>query len=289
MSYEYYIGVIDEESVLVECGPMRLVIRAWNMDGPQINLARQAAEESISILERIARHRSLLSRPWQQIDKYPEKDLVHQMITSVRTIGDEDLTPMASVAGTIADAAADWLLKRGMTKVIIDNGGDISIRLKAHETVSVGIRPSVTSPYISHVVCLDAGRTTYGVTTSGIGGRSFTRGIASAVTVLAATASMADAASTAIANACFVEDDRIVQLPAETIDPDSDLAGTEVTTEVGPLGLEKKLGAIASAKRKADSLSQKGVIIGAFIALKNQHVITDGLQPYISEACETAE
>ena len=47
MTYDYHIGVIDEESVLAECGPMRLVIRVWNRNQPQIMLARQAAEEEI--------------------------------------------------------------------------------------------------------------------------------------------------------------------------------------------------------------------------------------------------
>jgi ApbE superfamily uncharacterized protein (UPF0280 family) len=284
MSYEYYIGVIDEESVLVECGPMRLVIRAWKKDQPQITPARRAAEESISYLERIARCRPLLSRPWPQIGDLPKNELALCMVTSVRAIGDEDLTPMAAVAGTIADAVADWLFKREMTKVIIDNGGDISIRLKGDERVIVGIRPSVTSHHISHLVRLDAGRNAWGVTTSGVGGRSFTKGIASAVTVLAANASVADAASTAIANACIVEDNSIIQLPAEKVDPDSDLAGTNVTTEVGSLSSKKISMAIAIAQRKADYLAQKGVIIGAFIALKGQFVITDGMQPYISAA-----
>ena len=59
MSYEYYIGVIDEEAVLVECGPMRLVIRAWKRDQPQITLACRAAEKSISFLEQIARCRPI--------------------------------------------------------------------------------------------------------------------------------------------------------------------------------------------------------------------------------------
>ncbi len=86
-----------------------------------------------------------------------------------------------------------------------------------------------------------AGRPAWGVTTSGVGGRSLTRGIASAVTVLAANASVADAAATAIANACFVEDDRIIQVPAEKIDPNTDLTGIRVTTEVGPLSSGKIL------------------------------------------------
>ena len=288
MSYEYYIGVIDDESVLVECGPMRLVIGAWKNKQPQIKLARRAAEKSIIYLERIARCRTILSRPIPEITDLPEDELALAMIANTRAIGDEDLTPMAAVAGTIADVVADWLFERGMTKVIIDNGGDISIRLKGDETATVGIRPQVTSHHITHVVRLDAGRSKWGVTTSGVGGRSFTRGIASAVTVLAADASMADAASTAIANACFVKDAGIVQLPAKNIDPNSDLADLFVTSEMGSLSAKKIVKAIAAAQKKADYLTQIGVIFGAFIALEGRFVITNGMRSYISEISKTA-
>ena len=282
MSYEYHIGVIDEESVWVECGPMRLVIRAWNKKQPQIKLARRAAEESISYLERIARCRPLLSRPIPDIEDLPGDELALGMIRSTRAIGDHDLTPMAAVAGTIADAVADWLFEQGLTRVIVDNGGDIAIRLARGETATVGVRPQVTSPLISHVIHLDSGRSTWGVTTSGMGGRSFTRGIASAVTVLAADASVADAAATAVANACFVEDDRIIQLPAEMIDPTSDLKDIPVTTEVGPLSSEKISIALDSARLKAEYLSRKGVIMGAFITLESVIIISEGMRPYIS-------
>jgi ApbE superfamily uncharacterized protein (UPF0280 family) len=272
MSYEHYIGVIDEESVLAECGPMRLVIRAWKKDKSQINLARWAAEQSFTYLERIARYRSALSRPLPKIEAPPEDELAMRMVNSVNCIGDDDLTPMAAVAGTIADAVADWLFERGVTKVIVDNGGDIAIRLAEDETATVGIRPKITSPLISHLV--------RGVTTSGVGGRSFTRGIASAVTVLAANASVADAAATAIANACYVADDSIIQLPAEQIDPNSDLAGINVTAEIGALRLEKTLQAIDHARQRAEQLCQNGVIVGAFIALENVFALTDGMKKY---------
>jgi ApbE superfamily uncharacterized protein (UPF0280 family) len=288
MSYHYYIGEIDDESVLVECGPMRLVIRAWTKSRPQLSLARRAAEASISYLERIARCRSLLSRPWPQIENLCDDELVQRMVTSVKTIGDGDLTPMAAVAGTIADAVADWLFERGMTKVIVDNGGDIAIRLARGERATVGVRPQVTSGQMSHVICLDSSHSTWGVTTSGMGGRSFTRGIASAVTVIAENASVADAAATAVANACYVEDKGVRQLPAETIDPNSDLRGTLITTEVGPLSMERKLQAIVSAYKKAEHLVQKKTIIGAFIALENQFAVTDSMQPYISKVSESA-
>jgi ApbE superfamily uncharacterized protein (UPF0280 family) len=280
MPYDYDIGVIDDESVLVECGPMRLVIRAWNKTRPQISLARRAAEESISYLERIARCRPLLSRPWPEIEDLCDDELAQRMVTSVKTIGDHDLTPMATVAGTIADAVADLLFEQDVTRVIVENGGDIAIRLARGERATVGVRPQVTSGQISHVIYLDSSLSAWGVTTSGMGGRSFTRGIASAVTVLADNASVADAAATAVANSCFVEDKGILQFPAEKVDPDSDLAGTLITTEVGLLSSEKILAAIDNARQKADDLSQKGVIVGAFIALAGVYKMTNRMKRY---------
>jgi uncharacterized protein len=280
MSYEYYINAIDEESVLVECGPMRLVIRAWKKKQPQLKQARQAAEASLSYLERIARHRSILSRPIPQIEELPEDELALGMVASTRAIGDADLTPMAAVAGTIADAVADRLFEQGMTRVIVDNGGDIAVRLAEDEGVTVGVRPQITSRHISHVIQLNCDHSSWGVTTSGVGGRSLTRGIASAVTVLATNASVADAAATAIANACFVKDDRIIQVPAEKIDPNSDLPGIQVTSEVGLLSSEKVRSAIHSARQKADDLAEKGFIVGAFIALAGAYTMTEGMRRY---------
>ena len=203
------------------------------------------------------------------------------MITSVKTIGDSDLTPMAAVAGTIADAVADWLFERGLTRVIVDNGGDIAVRLAAGESVTVGVRPRVNSGHISHVIKLDSSRSAWGVTTSGVGGRSLTQGIASAVTVLANNASVADAAATAVANACFVKDKGITQLPAEKVDPNSDLAGMHVTTEVRPLSSDKISIALNTARRKAEYFSQKNVIVGALITLDNVIVISKGMRPYV--------
>jgi ApbE superfamily uncharacterized protein (UPF0280 family) len=287
MSYEHYIGAIDEESILVECGPMRLVIRAWRGERPQLKLARQAGEESITYLERIARCRLLFSRPWPLIEEVPDDELARFMITSVKAIGDDDLTPMAAVAGTIADAVADWLFERETTRVIVENGGDIAIRLAEGETAAVGVRPQVNSRRISHVIRLDADQRSWGVTTSGVGGRSLTRGIASAVTVLAAKASVADAAATAIGNACFVEDDAIIQLPAERLDPNTDLAGLPATAEVGELSPGKVLKAIESGRQKAALLEQRKIILGGFIALQNMFAVSDGLKPYISAASET--
>jgi ApbE superfamily uncharacterized protein (UPF0280 family) len=281
MSFEQSIALLDEETILAECGPMRLAICAWQNSRPQVALCRQAAEASFAYLEAVAKYRALLGRSADQIESLPENDLAKRMIQSARAVGDADLTPMAAVAGTIADAVADWLFGRGSTKVVVDNGGDIAIRLAAAETATVGIRPQVNRSDISHIAHLDGRRSSWGVTTSGLGGRSFTRGIASAVTVIAENASIADAASTAIANACFVSDPNIRQIPAEQIDPNTDLAGKTVTVSVGKLTRSKRKVAQIRAFQRAEDLVACGLIVGALICQDKRFAMTASLAAWI--------
>ena len=282
MPYERTIAMLDEQTVLAECGPMRLAIRARQNSRPQVRLCRQAAVAAFSYLEAVAEHQAILAGSTDQINPVPENALARRMIKSVKAIDAVDLTPMAAVAGTIADAVADWLFKRGSTKVVVDNGGDIAIRLAAGQTATVGIRPQINSLNISHIARLDDRQSSWGVTTSGLGGRSFTRGIASSVTVIATRASMADAAATSIANACFVEDDSIVQVPAEQMDPNTDLKGVTVTVDVGSLKWDKKIGAVKTALRKAETLCRQNLIVGAFIAVEDVFMMTKRAEKFIS-------
>jgi len=281
MSYDQSITLLDAETVLAEYGPMRLTIRAWQKSRPQTTLCRQAADVSFGYLEAVAKHRALLGRSADQIESLPENDLAKRMVHSVKAVGDADLTPMAAVAGTIADAVADWLFGRGPTKVVVDNGGDIAIRLAAGQTAAVGIRPQVNRLDISHIAHLDDHRSYWGVTTSGLGGRSFTRGIASAVTVIAENASVADAASTAIANACFVSDPNIWQIPAEQIDPNTDLAGKTVTVGIGRITRSKHKVAQIRALQRAEDLVARGVIVGALICQDKLFAMTSSLAAWV--------
>jgi ApbE superfamily uncharacterized protein (UPF0280 family) len=282
MSYEQSITRLDEETILAECGPMRLSIRAWQNSRPQITLCRQAAQASFAYLKGVAKHKTVLGNVAGNIKALPQNDLAQRMIESVRAIGDIDLTPMAAVAGTIADAVADWLFGRRLTKVVVDNGGDIAIRLAAGQTATVGIRPQINRLDISHIARLDDCRSSWGVTTSGLGGRSFTRGIASAVTVIAENASIADAAATSIANACIVEDSSIIQLPAEQLDPNTDLQGVNVTVDVGELSSGKKVQAVKMALSKADALCRQERIAGALIALEDVLGITESIKEIVA-------
>ncbi len=259
----------------VEYGPMRLRIHALKRGKPRPSVVDGAVDKARGYLDCVARHRSLLSRPMDPASLSPTADeLIVRMVQNASLINDADLTPMATVAGAIADAVADWLFTSGMTRVIVDNGGDIAVRLAAGESVSVGARPDLRSPSVSHAIRLCGDSTTWGVTTSGFGGRSFTRGIASAVTVVGRFAAIADAAATAIANACFIRDKRILQMPAQQIDPNTDLKDIPVTVNIGPLVSDDYRRAILNACHKADDLASRGIITGALIAAGGMYAVT---------------
>jgi len=193
MNYRTNIQWLDGGRILAECGPMRLVIGARVGRIPQRELCIRAAKEAFLLLERIAQQRRLLSRRYREVPDGLDDFLVLKMIRSVLAV-DEELTPMAAVAGTIADGVAAFLSRRGMTRVIVNNGGDVAIRTGSDESVNVGIRPNLTQSAITDIITLGDERASWGVATSGLEGGSMTRGVASAATIIAGSASVADAA-----------------------------------------------------------------------------------------------
>lgn len=267
MGYEQRITLLGQGSVMAECGPMRLRISAWVGRLPQPQEAIRAARESMGFLEQVALDRPLLFEAWGFVRKERLGPLGRGMLESVALIGDPDLTPMAAVAGTIADKAADFLACRGMTKVIVENGGDIALRLAQGEKAAVGVRPRVDRGELSHCLRLDGAKPSWGVATSGLGGRSFTRGIAWSATVLAHRASSADAAATAVANATWVPCKQARRAKAGELDPHSDIAHLEVTLEVGELPVDVASKALEQGLAKATELRATGVIEGAFLCV----------------------
>ncbi|MBI5577691.1 MAG: FAD:protein FMN transferase [Deltaproteobacteria bacterium] len=274
MAYEKSAHMLAGGAVMVECGPMRLVIDARVGKVVQPQQALRAAEEAVRFLEGVAAARPLLGRDYRGLTAQITDPLVLKMVASIQAVGDEDLTPMAAVAGTIADAVADFLFERGMTRVLVDNGGDLAVRCCDGEPVAVGIRPNVANKSIAHVMLLGPERTAWGIATSGLGGRSLTRGVLEAATIVAADASLADAAATAVANAGYVEDRAVVRTPAEAIDPYTDIAGLHVTASVGPLPEKKKDQAVNQALRRAEKLIDNNIVLGAFVACQGRAAMT---------------
>lgn len=268
-----------QDAVIAENGPLHLVIRAWFKGVFQMDQTLAAADFAFECLDQVADNLTGLRQLPARSGFRPKDPVPRAMVESVLTMGDPALTPMACVAGAIADAVAEFLFDRGCTRIIVDNGGDLAIRLAKGETARVGIRPDLNSPALSHVLVLDGTSPAYGVNTSGFGGRSFTTGIASAATALAASSALADAAATSIANACFVPDHRIVQVPAAQLSPLTDIPRVPVTVNVGVLPDSQVKKALHRAKSRALDYARASLILGAFIACGGHWVTTDTFGP----------
>jgi ApbE superfamily uncharacterized protein (UPF0280 family) len=267
---ESRILTLGDGTVLVECGPMRMFVEGYSDGIIQPELCRQAAQEAIKFLEQVAEHRAEIQAPGLCLTEPSKKLLTHEMWQAVRLVGDEDLTPMAAVAGTIADATADWLASEGLSKVVVNNGGDVALRLSPGETITVGIRPEVTGTEVAQRVLISSEMNIGGVCTSGLGGRSFTRGVASAATAFASRASVADAAATAVANATFIVSPAVHRCPADSIDPNTDLRGVEITCLVEELTRDEIDTALKKGLSRAEQLVERGVIVGAYVAVKGE-------------------
>lgn len=256
---------------------MRLVISASQGKVPQREACILAAREGFRLLERVARHRTMLYRTHDYLSERSGEPLVAEMNRSAVLV-DDGLTPMAAVAGTIADGVADFLASRGMTTAIVNNGGDIAIRLSPSTSISVGLSPELVSGRIRDVLKLSGKQASWGIATSGIEGRSFTLGVASAATAISTSASIADAAATAIANASAIDDATVVRRPAEELDANTDIPGLEVTVQAGPFSDDQKEFALSKALKKAELLIKKNIILGASIVVDGKKVMTDFFQ-----------
>ncbi len=273
------IKILFDQTVLVEYGPMRMMIHAFEHGKPLVDLAQEGARNAIRVLEDLARFLPVIRQKAHQIELGGSvPDVVRRMVEATRKMGEPDLTPLAAVAGAASDVVADFMIQQGGTKIIVDNGGDIAIRLREGDVARVGIKTEIDAATPSYLIPVDLTMNVWGIATSGLGGRSFTKGIASAAVVLSEDASLADAAAAVIGNYTNVEDPAILRSLAERIYAETDIAGEWVTTGVGDLSLEKVEEALNGGLSKADSLCGKGLIKGALIALKKRVVFTDFLK-----------
>ena len=118
-----------------------------------------------------------------------------------------------------------------------------------------------------------------GVATSGWRGRSFSFGIADAVTVLARTGAEADAAATIVANAVNLPGHpAVTRQPAHDLAPDSDLGGRLVTTGVGGLSSAEIAEALERGLGVAGDLRRCGLIEAAALFLAGQSRICGHMQ-----------
>ncbi len=261
------VSLIEEGLALVDSGPLHMTVGVSERGVPLSELARSGAAYALEMLKQQAELLSVIREKAFNLSvskTYPE--VVNKMISASLSMNDASLTPLAAVAGAASDMVADYLAGLGATKIIVNNGGDIAIRLREGERATVGLRLNLTRPHYDHVTEVDRD---CGICTSGFGGRSFTLGVADGVAVFAHQAAIADAAATFLGNRTVVNSPEVKRVPAESIYPDTDLPGVEVTHSVGALSKGEIAMAITMGKREALRLIERNLIFGAVISVKD--------------------
>jgi ApbE superfamily uncharacterized protein (UPF0280 family) len=176
------------------------------------------------------------------------------MVAAVTPFAAGFITPMAAVAGAVADEILGAMTGAGdLTRAYVNNGGDVALHL---------------GPGARFIAAADAGdRVTIahhspvrGVATSGWRGRSHSLGIADTVTVLANAVDLPGSA-------------KVHRVAACDLSPDSDLGGRLVTVDVAPLDPAEVDLALDRGFAFARACVTRGLIVAALLTLNGQRRI----------------
>jgi uncharacterized protein len=257
--------------LFLQHGPIDLIVE---MFGPadEVALAQaQAARYFDGLLDQLVAELTLLRRPLGAAHPMFRGAIARAMARATWPHRGEYITPMAAVAGAVADGVlAAAIQGRQLEKGYVNNGGDLAFFLSPGATLNAGVVADLDSGGLSGRVCLNHAMAARGIATSGWRGRSHSLGIADAVTVLAASAAQADAAATMIANRVDIDYPGIERVPANSLDPDSDLGDLAVTVSVDPLPQAACRAALLSGVDRARGLLARGIIQGAMLSVADQ-------------------
>jgi uncharacterized protein len=267
-------------------GPIDLVLKAWGGE-EAVAVAYAAAKQRFgTVLGELVDELVELRKPMDD-DPSVSSPVAKRMVAACRPFADVFVTPMAAVAGAVADEMlATMLAAAPLIKAFVNDGGDIAIHVGAREAISIGMATDFSRgpvPAMSGKIMLSAKDRIGGIATSGRHGRSLSLGIADSVTALARDAATADVAATLIGNAVNVESPAIIRRPARDIDPDSDLGTRAITVDVGPLAPSEIDAAIVSGRMRTERYLQRGLIAGAAMRLGERNEVIGGALHRIAE------
>ena len=268
----------DGKRLHLQQGPIDLVIGAFGVEIEVAAAYAQAAAAFPAILPRLVEELAKL-RSAAEPGMSLFGPVARRMLAAVRPHCAEFITPMAAVAGSVADEILAAMVKdRQLSRAYVNNGGDIALHLTYGTRFAVGMVSDINHPSLDGISEIAAHLPVRGVATSGWSGRSFSLGIADSVTVLARDAASADAAATVIANGVTLEHSGISRVPACELDPDSDLEHRLVTVAVPPLSGAEIALALARGAEIAQSMRRQGLIHAACLTLQGQSQVVDGVK-----------
>jgi ApbE superfamily uncharacterized protein (UPF0280 family) len=294
-------ALLPDGRLHLQHGPIDCLCRAWGEPEEVRAAYEQAARFFTTVLDDLCTELPVLRTPLPT--QPPVGAVARAMHAACLPFADHFITPMAAVAGAVADSVlAAMVAGRDLTRAFVNNGGDIAFHLAPGTSLRCGLvtdlatafasthtHPPLTpssppplrppswpaeAPTLDGTFLLTAGHPARGLATSGRackghGGRSFSFGIADSVSVLARTAAQADAAATIIANAVDLPGHGAIdRRPATDIDPASDLGDRLITFDVGPLDDAAIHRALDAGETMADTLLRNRLIDGAILTLR---------------------
>jgi uncharacterized protein len=266
----------DGKRLHLQDGPIDLIIEA-NGQQDQVRAAYEAAISRFTgLLDELCAELGELRKAAETQRCRLTGIVAQRMHAAVAPFAaDHFITPMAAVAGSVAEEILGAMVKAAdFDRAYVNNGGDIALHLAQGQHFNIGLIDRPDRLGVMRTMTIEAGDASRGIATSGRHGRSFSLGIADAVTVLARTASQADAAATIVANAVDLPGHpAIVRCPAQDLQPDSDLGARLVTRDVGQLSHQDIETALEAGAASARELLAKGLIEAAALRLHGETVV----------------
>ncbi|MCP5038147.1 MAG: UPF0280 family protein [Rhodobacteraceae bacterium] len=245
-------------------GPIDLIIEAWGKG--RGNAYAVATTRFRTLLGELVDELDILRAPVGK--NLPKGSVARRMVKAAMAHNGVFVTPMAAVAGAVADEVRACIgAVAAIERAYVNNGGDISVYLSEGQQMRAAIHDGSDAGRV-HFRAEDAAR---GLATSGWKGRSLSLGIADAVSVVARDAATADVAATLIANAVDLPGHMgIERQKACDLIPDSDLGARLVTTDVGTLSPAEVAKALERGAQVAAGMLSRGTMLGAALFLCGQ-------------------
>jgi len=261
----------DRRRLHLNHGPIDLIVEAFGEASEVKRAYTQATARFQTILTELVEELSSLRRAASSQGRVFHGSAAQRMEAAVSPLaGGKFITPMAAVAGSVADEILGAMIAgRALEKAYVNNGGDSALYLAPGQSMRLAI--AGTGNGFSDSIVVGAEDPVRGVATSGWRGRSFSLGIADAVTVLARSGAQADAAATIVANAVDLPGHAAIRREiASRLAPDSDLGDRLVTTSVGALSSDEVAAALEAGLAEAERLLRRGLIEAAALFLQGE-------------------
>jgi ApbE superfamily uncharacterized protein (UPF0280 family) len=193
----------DGRRLHMQDGPIDVIVESFGAASEVEVAYRAAAARFVGVLDELCGELEFLRRPACEDGHFPSGPTARRMVAAVKPYASQTfITSMAAVAGAVAEEILETMVAAAkLSRAYVNDGGDISLHLEPGEKFVVGMVERPDRASLFGTTTLESRDPIRGIATSGWRGRSFSLGIADAVTVLADTAARADAAATVVANA----------------------------------------------------------------------------------------